>query len=146
MRFIPIEIDSKHFSYERLIDNGNEHLLKRFEAIKGADWITDYFKRQALKDEKDFLVRNYVVKIKGTEVLIACFTLKCGSIVKHITQEVGLKVLYLFAANQKLAGYYKTWGFYAVDDEAFNEQLNDNWQNEYSQNCIFMYKPVAEIE
>ncbi|MBO4630275.1 MAG: hypothetical protein J5687_10030 [Treponema sp.] len=201
MSFIPVEIKSELFSYERIIDNGNEYLLKRFAAIKDAVGITEYFQRQAIKDEKDFSVRNYVVKIKGTEILIACFTLKCGSIpyseqainltfsketklvpgielvnialndyslrtikglniqvgknifydivqpiVKHISEEVGTKVLYLFAANQKLANYYKTWGFYPVEDDSYNENLNNNWQNEYSQNCVFMYKPVAEIE
>ena len=201
MSFVPIEISSEYFSYERLVDNGNEYLLRRFSAIHEATGITDYFQNQALKDEKDYSVRNYVVKIKGTEVLIACFTLKSGSvpfienavnltfsketklipgvelinialndyslriikglgikagrnifydivqpIVKHISQEIGTKVLYLFAANKKLAEYYKTWGFYQVEDQLYNEQLNSNWQNEYSQNCIFMYKPVAEIE
>ena len=201
MSFIPVEIKSELFSYERIIDNGNEYLLKRFAAIKDAVGITEYFQRQAIKDEKDFSVRNYVVKIKGTEILIACFTLKCGSIpyseqainltfsketklvpgielvnialndyslrtikglniqvgknifydivqpiVKHISEEVGTKVLYLFAANQKLANYYKTWGFYPVEDDSYNENLNNNWQNEYSQNCVFMYKPVEEIE
>lgn len=200
MSFIPVEINSEYFSYERLVDNGNERCLKRFAAINGATGITDYFQKQAIKDENDYSVRNYVVKLKGTEVIIACFTLKCGSIpynekaidlkfsketklvpglelvnialndyslriikgldikvgrnifydivqpiVKHISQEVGTKVLYLFAANQKLAQYYKTWGFYPVEDESFNERLNEDWQNEYSQNCIFMYKPVAEI-
>ena len=201
MSFIPVEINSELFSYERLVDNGNEFLLNRFSAIKNAIGITKYFQKQALKDEKDFSVRNYVVKIKNTEILIACFTLKCGSIpysekainltfsketklvpgielvnialndyslkiikglniqagrnifydiiqpiVKHISEEIGTKVLYLFAVNKKLAEYYKTWGFYPVEDESFNERLNDNWQNEYSQNCVFMYKPVAEIE
>ena len=201
MSFVPVEINSEYFSYERLVDNGNEYCLRRFAAINEATGITDYFRNQALKDEKDFSVRNYVVKLKGTEVLVACFTLKCGSIpynekvvdlkftketklvpglelvnialndyslgiikglgikvgrnifydivqpiVKHISQEAGTKVLYLFAANQKLACYYKTWGFYPVEDESFNERLNEDWQSEYSQNCIFMYKPVAEIE
>ena len=201
MSFIPVEIKSELFSYERLIDNGNEYVLKRFAAIKDAVGITEYFQKQAIKDEKDFSVRNYVVKIKGTEILIACFTLKCGSIpyseqaisltfsketklvpgielvnialndyslrtikglniqvgknifydivqpiVKHVSEEIGTKVLYLFAANQKLANYYKTWGFYPVEDDSYNKNLNNNWQNEYSQNCVFMYKPVAEIE
>ena len=201
MNFIPIEINSEYFAYERLIDNGNEYCLRRFKAIHEADGLTEYFQSQALNDESDFSVRNYVVKLKGTEVLIGCFTLKCGSIpynenaidlkfsketklipgielvnialndyslriikgldikvgrnifyeiiqpiVKHISQESGVKVLYLFAANPKLAVYYKTWGFYPVEDESFNERLNEDWQNKYSQNCIFMYKPVAEIE
>lgn len=201
MSFIPVDINSKYFSYERLIDNENRYCLSRFKAIHDADGITDYFQKQAIKDETDFSVRNYVVKLKGTDVLIGCFTLKCGSIpynenaidlkfsketklvpgielvnialndyslriikglnikvgrnifydiiqpiVKHISQEAGVKVLYLFAANPKLAVYYKTWGFYSVDDEAFNERLNEDWQSEYSHNCIFMYKPVAEIE
>lgn len=201
MSFVPLEINSEYFSYERLVDNGNEYCLRRFAAINEATGITNYFRNQAFKDEKDFSVRNYVVKLKGTEVLVACFSLKCGSIpynekvidlkftketklvpglelvnialndyslgiikgldikvgrnifydivqpiVKHISQEVGTKVLYLFAANQKLAQYYKTWGFYPVEDETFNERLSEDWQSEYSQNCIFMYKPVAEIE
>lgn len=201
MSFIPVEINSEYFSYERLVDNDNESCMKRFAAINGATGITNYFQKQAIKDENDYSVRNYVVKLKGTEVIIACFTLKCGSIpynekaidlkfsketklvpglelvnialndyslriikgfdikvgrnifydivqpiVKHVSQEVGTKVLYLFAANQKLAQYYKTWGFYPVEDESFNERLNEDWQSEYSQNCIFMYKPVAEIE
>lgn len=200
MSFVPIEISSELFSYERLCDNGNEYCLRRFVAIKDARGITDYFHKQAVKDEGEHSVRNYVVKLKGTEVLIACFTLKCGSIpftdkainltfsketklvpgvelvnialndmalgmikklsikvgknifydiiqpiVKHISDEIGTKVLYLFAANPKLAEYYKTWGFYPVEDEPFNERLNKDWQNEYSQKCIFMYKPVAEI-
>ena len=67
-------------------------------------------------------------------------------IVKHISQEIGTKVLYLFAVNEKLAEYYKSWGFYSIEDELYNEQLNSSWQNKYSQNCIFMYKPVTEIE
>ena len=200
MNFIPVEIESQLFDYERLCDNGNEHLLKRFVAIHNADGITDYFQKQAVKDEKDFSVRNYLVKLKGTEVVIACFTLKAGSIpftdkainltfsketklvpgielvnialndlalkfikkfpvkagknifydiiqpiVMHISQEIGTKVLYLFAANHKLVEYYKTWGFFPVDDDSFNQRLNNDWQNEYSQKCIFMYKPVAEI-
>lgn len=201
MSFLPLEIASEYFSYERLVDNGNEFLLRRFSAINEADGITDYFQNQAMKDEKDNSVRNYVVKIKGTEVLIACFTLKSGSIpyidnavnltfsketklipgvelvnialndyslkiikglgikagrnifydiiqpiVKHISQEIGTKVLYLFAVNDKLAEYYKSWGFYPIEDKSYNEQLNSSWQNKYSKNCIFMYKPVAEIE
>lgn len=201
MSFLPLEIDSEYFSYERLVDNGNEFLLRRFSAINEANGITDYFHNQAMKDEKDNSVRNYVVKIRGTEVLIACFTLKSGSIpyidnaanltfsketklipgvelvnialndyslkiikglgikagrnifydiiqpiVKHISQEIGTKVLYLFAVNEKLAEYYKSWGFYSIEDELYNEQLNSSWQNKYSQNCIFMYKPVTEIE
>ncbi len=200
MNFIPVEIESQLFDYERLCDNGNEHLLKRFVAIHNADGITNYFQKQAVKDENDFSVRNYVVKLKGTEVVIACFTLKAGSIpftdkainltfsketklvpgielvnialndmalsiikklpvkagknifydiiqpiVMHISHEIGTKVLYLFAANPKLAEYYKTWGFFPVDDEPFNQRLTKDWQNEYSQKCIFMYKPVAEI-
>ena len=201
MSFLPLEIDSEYFSYERLVDNGNEFLLRRFSAINEANGITDYFHNQAMKDEKDNSVRNYVVKIRGTEVLIVCFTLKSGSIpyidnavnltfsketklipgvelvnialndyslkiikglgikagrnifydiiqpiVKHISQEIGTKVLYLFAVNEKLAEYYKSWGFYSIEDELYNEQLNSSWQNKYSQNCIFMYKPVTEIE
>ena len=201
MSFLPLEIASEYFSYERLVDNGNEFLLRRFSAINEANGITDYFHNQAMKDEKDNSVRNYVVKIRGTEVLIACFTLKSGSIpyidnavnltfsketklipgvelvnialndyslkiikglgikagrnifydiiqpsVKHISQEIGTKVLYLFAVNEKLAEYYKSWGFYSIEDELYNEQLNSSWQNKYSQNCIFMYKPVTEIE
>ena len=201
MSFLPLEIDSEYFSYERLVDNGNEFLLRRFSRINEANGITDYFHNQAMKDEKDNSVRNYVVKIRGTEVLIACFTLKSGSIpyidnavnltfsketklipgvelvnialndyslkiikglgikagrnifydiiqpiVKHISQEIGTKVLYLFAVNEKLAEYYKSWGFYSIEDELYNEQLNSSWQNKYSQNCIFMYKPVTEIE
>ena len=201
MSFLPLEIASEYFSYERLVDNGNEFLLRRFSAINEADGITDYFQNQSMKDEKDNSVRNYVVKIKGTEVLIACFTLKSGSIpyidnavnltfsketklipgvelvnialndyslkiikglgikagrnifydiiqpiVKHISQEIGTKVLYLFAVNEKLAEYYKSWGFYPIEDKSYNEQLNSSWQNKYSKNCIFMYKPVAEIE
>lgn len=197
MSFIPVEIESQLFDYERLCDNGNEHLLKRFVAIHNADGITNYFQKQAVKDENDFSVRNYVVKLKGTEVVIACFTLKAGSIpftdkainltfsketklvpgielvnialndiiikklpvkagknifydiiqpiVMHISHEIGTKVLYLFAANPKLAEYYKTWGFFPVDDEPFNQRLTKDWQNEYSQKCVFMYKPVAEI-
>lgn len=66
-------------------------------------------------------------------------------IVMHISHEIGTKVLYLFAANPKLAEYYKTWGFFPVDDELFNQRLTKDWQNEYSQKCIFMYKPVEEI-
>lgn len=80
MNFIPVEIESQLFDYERLCDNGNEHLLKRFVAIHNADGITNYFQKQAVKDENDFSVRNYVVKLKETEVVIACFTLKAGSI------------------------------------------------------------------
>ena len=80
MSFLPLEIASEYFSYERLVDNGNEFLLRRFSAINEANGITDYFHNQAMKDEKDNSVRNYVVKIRGTEVLIACFTLKSGSI------------------------------------------------------------------
>ena len=44
-----------------------------------------------------------------------------------------------------LLEYYKTWGFFPVEDEPFNKRLTKDWQNEYSQKCIFMYKPVAEI-
>ena len=34
-----------------------------------------------------------------------------------------------------------------INSEYFSyERLNEDWQSEYSQNCIFMYKPVAEIE
>lgn len=153
-----------------------------------------------MKDENDNSVRNYLVKLKGTEVLIGCFSLKNGSIpyneksielkfsketklvpgielvnialndyslkiikqfdkkvgrnifydiiqpvVKHISEETGVKVLYLFAANSKLANYYKTWGFYPVDDKSFNARLNEDWQSEYSQDSIFMYKPIVEI-
>lgn len=200
MSFVPVEIESLLFDYERLCDNGNEYLLKRFVAVHNAEGITNYFQKQALKDEKDFSVRNYLVKLKGTEVVIACFSLKAGSIpftdkvinlafsketklvpgielvnialndmalniikklpvkagknifydiiqpiVIHISHEIGTKVLYLFAANPKLAEYYKTWGFFSVDDEPFNQRLTKDWQNEYSQKCIFMYKPVAEI-
>ena len=66
-------------------------------------------------------------------------------IVMHISHEIGTKVLFFFAANPKLAEYYKIWGFFPVDDEPFNKRLTKDWQNEYSQKCIFMYKPVAEI-
>ena len=41
MSFIPVEIKSELFSYERIIDNGNEYLLKRFAAIKDAVGITE---------------------------------------------------------------------------------------------------------
>ena len=37
-------------------------------------------------------------------------------------------------------------GLTSIEDELYNEQLNSSWQNKYSQNCIFMYKPVTEIE
>ena len=201
MSFIPTIINSEYFSYERLVDNNNECCLQRFAAIHGETGITNYFRTQAIKDEADFSVRNYLVKIKDTDVLIGCFTLKCGSIpyngkavelkfsketklipgielvnialndyslkfiqrlnikvgrnifydivqpiVKHISEESGVKVLYLFAINKNLAEYYKTWGFYSVEDELFNKNINKTWQNEYSKDCIFMYKPVAEIE
>ena len=53
MSFLPLEIDSEYFSYERLVDNGNEFLLRRFSAINEANGITDYFHNQAMKDEKD---------------------------------------------------------------------------------------------
>ena len=66
-------------------------------------------------------------------------------IVMHISHEIGTKVLFFFAANPKLAEYYKIWGFFPVDDEPFNKRLTKDWQNEYSQKCIFMYMPVAEI-
>ena len=200
MSFVPVEINSDLFSYERLCDNDNQYYLRSFTAINNADGITDYFNTQALNDENDYSVRSYVVKLKGTDIVIAYFTLKCGSIpfmedainltfsketklipgielvnialndktlriikqlhiqvgknifydiiqpiVKHVSEEIGTKVLYLFAINQKLADYYKTWGFESVDNEPFNERLNQDWQNEYSQKCIFMYKPVAEI-
>lgn len=200
MSFIPVEINSEYFSYERLVDNNNEFSLRRFAAIHNAEGITDYFRNQAMKDENDNSVRNYLVKLKGTEVLIGCFSLKNGSIpyneksielkfsketklvpgielvnialndyslkiikqfdkkvgrnifydiiqpvVKHISEETGVKVLYLFAANSKLANYYKIWGFYPVDDKSFNARLNEDWQSEYSQDCIFMYKPIVEI-
>lgn len=200
MSFIPVEINSEYFSYERLVDNNNEFSLRRFAAIHNAEGITDYFRNQSMKDENDNSVRNYLVKLKGTEVLIGCFSLKNGSIpyneksielkfsketklvpgielvnialndyslkiikqfdkkvgrnifydiiqpvVKHISEETGVKVLYLFAANSKLANYYKTWGFYPVDDKSFNARLNEDWQSEYSQDCIFMYKPIVEI-
>lgn len=200
MSFVPVEINSVLFSYERLCDNDNQYYLHSFTAINNADGITEYFNTQAFNDENDYSVRSYVVKLKDTEIVIAYFTLKCGSIpfmedainltfsketklisgielvnialndkalriikqlhiqegknifydivqpiVKHVSEEIGTKVLYLFAINQKLADYYKTWGFESVDDEPYNERLNQDWQNEYSQKCIFMYKSVAEI-
>ena len=195
-----MEIDSRVFSYERLVDNGNYVLLKRFRAVHNAEGITKYFHRQALKDEEDSAVKSYVVKLKGTEILIGIFTLKCGAIpysekaenllfsketllipgielvnialndyalriiksmsekigkniffdivqpvALHISNELGAKVLYLFAANKLLAEYYKTWGFYSVDDDLFNKKLNSDWKNDYSKGCIFMYKPIAEM-
>ena len=49
-----------------------------------------------------------------------------------------------------ITNYFRTqaikWGFYSVEDELFNKNINKTWQNEYSKDCIFMYKPVAEIE
>ena len=80
MSFIPVEINSEYFSYERLVDNNNEFSLRRFAAIHNAEGITDYFRNQAMKDENDNSVRNYLVKLKGTEVLIGCFSLKNVSI------------------------------------------------------------------
>lgn len=194
-----INIESPLFDYERLID-GNEYSIKRFESVHGATGLTEYLKKQALKDEQDLYVRNYVVKIKNTEAVIAFFTLKAGAIpysesaqsltftketklvpgielvnialndyyisrikkmpvkcgkyifneiiekmILEISNVIGVKVIYLFAANQKLADYYETWGFYKNADKRFNDTLNQQWQNEYSKDCVFMYKPVAEI-
>ena len=198
-KHLPVQIDSTLFDYERLID-GNEYAARRFVSVHNADGLTEYFQKQALQDEKDLYVRNYVVKFKGTECVAAYFTLKAGAIpfsenaenlsftketklvpgvelvnialndvylsrmkkipmkygqyiynkivekiILEVSKTIGVKVIYLFAANPKLAEYYKTWGFYPVEDEPFNERLNKDWQNEYSQKCIFMYKPVAEI-
>lgn len=201
-------IDSFHFSVnslwfvcERLIDNGNDYCIKRFEAIHNATGLTKYFRKQALKDEKEKSARNYVVKLHGTEIVIAFFTLKAGSIpftedvenlifskntklipgielvnialndyvlpkikslpfrvgeyifheiieklVLHVSSELGVKVLYLFALNKKLATYYKTWGVKFIEDSDYNIKLNKEWQSEYSLDCIFMYKPLIEIE
>lgn len=191
---------SEVFDCERLIDNNNYSLLPRFRAINNADGITNYFKNQALKDDEENIARNYVVKIKNSETVIAMFTLKSGAIPynegsedllfskntklipgielvnialndfvlsrirkysskvgKHIffkiiqnivlsvSDTIGVKVLYLFAANEKLAQYYTTWGFKEIPDIEYKEKLKKEWQNEYSQSCIFMYKPIAEI-
>lgn len=60
-----------------------------------------------------------------------------------LSKVVGLKVIYLFAANEKLVEYYKTWGFKEIENPDYNNQLNSTWLNEYSQDCIFLYKPVS---
>lgn len=198
--FPQFSVDSLLFDCERLIDNGNEFCIKRFNAFHDAEGLTYYLKKQALKDEKENSVRNYVVKLHGTEITIAYFTLKAGAIpytetvdnltfskntklvpgielvnialndimlpkiktlpfkvgeyifyniveklVLHVASEIGVKVLYLFAMNKKLAEYYKTWGFRMIEDDSYNDKLNEEWQSDYSQNCIFMYKPIAEI-
>lgn len=75
----PFHIDSVWFDCERLIDNGNEYCTNRFIALHGADGLTHYFKKQALKDEKEHFA------------------------------------------------------------------LSKEWQNEYSHDCIFMYKPIVEM-
>ena len=153
-----------------------------------------------LQDEKEHFARNYVVKLKETETVIAMFTLKSGSIpynegtediiftketklvpgielvnialndfclgrlkqfsenvgkyiffkiiqkiVFDVSEIIGVKVLYLFAANQKLAEYYKSWGFREIPDEKYKKKMQTEWQNEYSQGCIFMYKPIIEM-
>ena len=192
--------NSLWFDCERLTDNGNDFCLKRFEAIHDAQGLTQYLRKQALKDEKENSVRNYVVKLHGTEIIIAYFTLKAGSIpytenaenlvfskntklvpgielvnialndfvlpkikllpfrvgeyifheiieklVIHVASEIGVKVLYLFAMNKQLAEYYKSWGFRMIEDSEYNDRLSQEWQSEYSSNCVFMYKPLAEI-
>lgn len=198
--FCPAEIDSELFDYERFIDNGNEFLARRFKATHEAEGLTKYFQKQAKTDELENFARNYVVKFKGTELIVAFFTLKAGAIpfskdserlviskdtklipgvelvniatndivarktsqleikigehifhkiiepvILKIAGEVGVKVLYLFVANQKLAEYYKTWGFYLVENSEYNNKLSNEWQNSYNNGCIFMYKPIAEI-
>lgn len=198
--FIPVVIDSQLFDYERLVDNGNEFLVRRFKATHDADGLTKYFQKQAKIDDAENYTRNYVVKFKGTESVVAFFTLKAGAVpytgasdrlliskdtklvpgielvniatndivarktselgikvgehifhkiiepvVLRISGELGVKVLYLFAANKRLADYYTSWGFSTVEDSEYNERLSAEWQNSYNSGCIFMYKPIAEI-
>ena len=189
------------FDCERLLDNNNYYLVKtRFKAIKDAEGITSYFKKQSIKDDKDNYCRNYVIKLKNTEQIIACFSLKAGAIpyveniekvtiskdsklipaieivnvaineyfknavkqidekigkvlyfsvieeiIKSVASIIGVQTVYLFAANEKLANYYESWGFHKIEDLAYNSKLAQEWQNTYSQNCIFMYKPTTEI-
>ena len=71
---------TKLFDCERLLDNGNEFLVKRFKATHDADGLTYYFQKQAKIDDSENFTRNYVVKFKGSESVVAFFTLKAGSI------------------------------------------------------------------